>query len=276
MYKKLFDFSQRPAPFSRHTVKELWTRPHLAKQMLSYHLNQDTDLASRKFETIEKGVSWIDSELNLSGKRLCDLGCGPGLYTERFAEKGALVTGVDFSAHSVDYAKKHSQHNINYLCADYLEDSLPLGFDVVTLIYWDLCVLSAIQRQQLLASTNEMLNPGGHIVVDLLTESAFATKTEQVFLEPNYMGGFWSANDYVGVQRTFVYPEELLTLDRYMIAEPNETWEIYNWLQYFTITGIRQEFEQAGFKIERLAGDLTGSHFSEGSEQIGIIASTGK
>ena len=52
MYELLLDISQRPAPFSRYTAMELWTRPHLARQMLQYHLNQETELASRPFETI--------------------------------------------------------------------------------------------------------------------------------------------------------------------------------------------------------------------------------
>ena len=101
MYELLQDIAQRPEPFSRYTAMELWTRPHLARQMLSFHLNQETDLASRRFEIIDHVVNWIDSQLHLSGKSICDLGCGPGLYTQRFSNKGAAVTGVDFSARSL-------------------------------------------------------------------------------------------------------------------------------------------------------------------------------
>ena len=53
MYDVLSDFAVRPEPFSRYTAKELWTRPHLARQMLNYHLSQETDLASRRIDTIE-------------------------------------------------------------------------------------------------------------------------------------------------------------------------------------------------------------------------------
>lgn len=95
MYELLSDISRRPVPFSRCTTKDLWTRPYLAQQMLSFHLNPETDLASRRFETIDLAVGWIDSQLNLSGKLLCDLGCGPGLYTQRFAAKKATVTGTE-------------------------------------------------------------------------------------------------------------------------------------------------------------------------------------
>ena len=32
--------------------------------------------------------------------------CGPGLYSELFAESGYQVTGVDFSKRSIDYAQR--------------------------------------------------------------------------------------------------------------------------------------------------------------------------
>ncbi len=63
MYELLQDISQRPEPFSRYTAMELWTRPHLARQMLDFHLNQETELASRRFETIDKIVKCQESRL---------------------------------------------------------------------------------------------------------------------------------------------------------------------------------------------------------------------
>ncbi len=111
MYELLQDIAHRPKPFSRYTAMELWNRPHLARQFLSTHLNQETDRASHRFETIDQVVTWIDSQLHLSEKSLCDLGCGPGLYTQRFSNKGADVTGVDFSALSLEYADLSAKEN---------------------------------------------------------------------------------------------------------------------------------------------------------------------
>jgi SAM-dependent methyltransferase len=162
MFKTLYEFIQRPAPFSVYTTMDLWTRPHLAERMLRYHLDQDNDLASRSKETIANTVEWLDRQFNLEGKTLCDLGCGPGLYTTQFAERGATVTGIDFSQHSLQYARAAAERTgatINYQHADYIEDELPCGFDVVTLIYYDFCTLSASQRKTLLGKIFTMLNP---------------------------------------------------------------------------------------------------------------------
>jgi len=273
MYESLLDISQRPAPFSRYTAKELWTRPHLAQQMLKYHLSQETDLASRRFESIDQVVNWIDAQLGLPNKKLCDLGCGPGLYTERFASIGADVTGVDFSRHSLDFAESESADAVRYIEADYLSDNLPIGFDVVTLIYTDLCALSPTQRASLLGRMRKMLNPGGRIALDVAGVGSFSPKEETTVIEYKLMDGFWSPSDYVGIQRTFLYPEEHLSLDHYLIIEPSESWQVYNWTQHFTPDRIERELRKAGFRIEQMTGDLSGKPLEPEGDLIGIVAS---
>jgi len=272
MYDFIHDISLRPKPFSRYTAKELWTRPHLSQQMLDYHLNQDTDLASRRVEIIDNAVDWIDKQLKLSGKRLCDLGCGPGLYAQRFLAKDAEVTGIDFSRYTLNYAKSQSDGEITYLHADYLTDSLPSGFDVITLIYTDLCALSPGQRATLLSRMRCMLNPEGHIVLDVAGLGLLQSRRELTLIEDRLMGGFWASGDYVGIQKSYIYEDLHLTLDRYSIVEPSETWQIYNWYQHYTPQMIEAELRDSGFAIVKMAGDLTGEPLVENGDLMGIIA----
>jgi SAM-dependent methyltransferase len=275
MYKLLQDISQRPEPFSRYTAMELWTRPHLARQMLHFHLDQETELASRRFEIIDEIVGWIDSRLGLSGKRICDLGCGPGLYTQRFAAMGADVSGVDFSARSLEYARlkaKEDKQSISYTQADYLSDGLPVGFDIVTLIYTDFSVLSPSQRARLLRRIRKMLNPGGRLVMDVAGMGSLADKQECILIENNLMQGFWAEGDYVGIQRSFIYPDECLSVDRYVIVEPAETWEVFNWFQYFTPERLQAELVAAGFAVEQMFGGLRGEPLEADGDFIGVIA----
>ncbi len=273
MFDFIHDISLRPEPFARYTAKELWTRPHLSQQMLDFHLNQETDLASRRFEVIDQITHWINGQLDLSGKNLCDLGCGPGLYAERFAQMGASVTGIDFSQHSLNYAKQQNP-SIRYLKADYLADKLPTGFDVITLIYTDLCVLSPEQRQILLSRMRSMLNPGGHIMIDVAGMGLLKNRTEVTLIEDRLMGGFWASGEYVGIQKSFIYENQGLALDRYVIVEPHETWQVYNWFQHFTPQMIESELNEADFKVVVMAGDLTGSQLTPESDIIGVIATT--
>ena len=272
MLKKL---AVRPEPHSLTTVRELWTRPHIARQMLAYHLDPDTPLASRPTALIEKVVAWLDEQLGLEGKRVCDLGCGPGLYAVRMARRGASVTGVDFSPTAIVYAQSQASETdlkLDYLVADYLRDELPTGFDIVCLIYYDYCALSPADRRALLARIRAMLNPGGRLVMDVVVATAFAGVREQLALEEGLMGGFWSDSDYVGIHRTWVYPEETLSLDHYAIVEPSGHWEILNWMQFFAPDRLAGELADAGFTVHSLTGSLAGAALGEDSTEIGVIA----
>lgn len=276
MYELLQDIARRPKPFCRYTAKELWTRPHIARQMLNFHLDQSTDLASYRYETIDQVVDWIDSQLHFAGKSICDLGCGPGLYTQRFFSKGADVTGVDFSAHSLEYADLNARENeqsIRYIRADYLSDDLPAGFDIVTLIYTDFCVLSPEQRSDLLGRMRDMLNTGGRIVIDVAGMGTFTAREECIRIEERLMGDFWAEGDYVGIQRTFVYPDDRLSLDRYVIVEPDATWEVFNWMQHYTPDSLQAELRDAGFAVDRMVAELTGERLRTDGDFIGVIAS---
>lgn len=59
-----------------------------------------------------------------AGKKLLDLGCGPGLYAELFDDRGFQVTGLDFSRRSVQYAREHAagtKRDIRYEYKNYLD-----------------------------------------------------------------------------------------------------------------------------------------------------------
>ncbi len=92
MFTKLQNINKRPKPFSINSVAELWTNEHTAQQMLQYHLNEEVAMASRTREVIDSSVAWLQSRFKLgSDTSVADFGCGPGLYTSRFAKLGAKV-----------------------------------------------------------------------------------------------------------------------------------------------------------------------------------------
>jgi len=162
---------------------------------------------------------------------------------------------------------------VRYLNADYLSDDLPIGFDLVTLVYTDYCVLSPEQRTILLGRMREMLNPGGQIAIDVAAVASLARKEEVTEIEARLMDGFWAEGDYVGIKRSFVYPDESLSLDRYLIVEPDKSWQIFNWFKHFTPESLHAELDSAGFAVDQMVGDLTGEPLRTGGDFIGVIAS---
>ncbi|KPK35714.1 MAG: hypothetical protein AMJ65_17190 [Phycisphaerae bacterium SG8_4] len=57
--------------------------------------------------------------------------------------------------------------------------------------------------------------------MDVLTDKAFRGVCEQLAIEERLMGGFWSDADYVGIHRTWRNDDLLLSLDHYVIIEPD-------------------------------------------------------
>jgi len=278
VFSVLAAMGQRPEPFSVSTVRTLWTDPHISAQMLAWHLDPMAPLASRPAAVIDAGVTWMADRLGIGADtRLCDFGCGPGLYTSRFAERhGAQITGVDFSARSIAHAREVAARaglSITYHEADYLTFSTEDRFDVITLIFSDLCPLSPTQRQGLYGIWREHLAPGGRVVFDVVSRARFETLSEGMTAGRRFMDGFWAAGDYVGIQETFLYDAESLSLDRYSIVEADDrAWVVYNWLQHFTPETIAAELVGAGFVVEDIYSDLTGTPFDPASPDIGVVA----
>lgn len=273
MFKELVQIHQKPKVFSVYTIDKLWTEPHLAQQMLQAHLSQETPMASRPLVAIDRVVTWLDAMFKLNGKSICDLGCGPGLYAEKYALLGANVHGLDFSANSIQYAKSSaSKHklDITYEVANYLDTALPSDQDLVTLIYCDLCAISPIQRQKLYSQVRECLKPNGTFVFDVFSMSAFDAFSEHCSFAPDYMHHFWSANKYYTFHNAFRYEDDNVTLDHYTIVEDQRTWDVYNWLQYFTHESICAELADNGFEVIEIVNGFDTEESS--SSSFGVIA----
>jgi len=276
MYNELIKINERPKPFEFYTAWELWDDEHISRKMLEFHLNGDIEPASRKTNFIKRSVEWISWEFNVGpGTRLADFGCGPGLYTTPFAQRGAEVTGIDFSRRAIAHARKSaadSGFDIDYILGNYLDFASEKRFDIIALIYCDFCPLSPYQRKSLLEIFHNHLADNGRLLLDVCSLKAFEERQEASTFERNLMGGFWSEEDYMGFMRTFVYEEEEVVLDKYTIVEPSNKRVIYNWLQYFSLESIIQEVESSGFKVEAHYANVAGDPYSDNSTEVAIVA----
>ena len=276
MFKELKEINSRPSPFLFYTADELWTNEHTSKQMLAYHINEEIDVSSRNKIFIERSVEWIVSHFEVDNKtEIADFGCGPGLYTTMLAERGAIVTGIDFSENSLKYAKQTADKKglkINYVHANYLDFETSNSFDLITMIMCDFCALSPQQRNNMLSKFNSLLNPDGSVLLDVYSLNSFNQKEESATYELNQLNGFWSPDDYYCFVNSFKYDKEKVTLDKYTIIEESRKRIVYNWLQYFSRDSLRKEFEENGFKVVELYSDVAGKTFASESTEIAIVA----
>ncbi len=276
MFDQLKEIFERPEPFEHTTAKELWTDPHTAGEMLKYHLDPEVDVSSRKHAFIERSVDWIISHFKV-GKdtRIADFGCGPGLYTNRLARYSDHVTGIDFSASSIAYAQDRAKVEglpASYVQADYLEYRPSGKFDLIIMIMCDFCALCPENRAHMLDTFQTLLNPGGHILLDVYSLAAFDARKEAVLCEENLLNGFWSAQPYYGFLNSFKYPIEKVMLDKYTIIQPDHTRTFYNWLQYFSPADLLEVFRLAGFRERTLYSNVAGAPFDEAAAEFAIVA----
>lgn len=276
MFEKISKINVRPEPFQFYTAAELWTDEHTSQKMLEYHLNEEIDLSSRNKKFIDRSAAWIISQFGLGpAASVADFGCGPGLYTTPFAETGADVTGIDFSARSIDYARETARQQglkIDYIQANYLEFETEKRFDLITMIFCDYCALSPVQRKIMLEKYHAFLKPGGSLLLDVHSLNTFHSREESASYEFNQLDGFWSPEDYYGFLNTFKYPEEKISLDKYTIIEQARTRVVYNWLQYFSPESLRLEMEASGFEVQEVYSDVAGTPFSPDSPDFAVAA----
>lgn len=244
----------------------MWTDEHISRQLLAVHLNTEVDLASRRKATIDSTVDWILAHAQQKQLNILDLGCAPGLYTEKLAQKGHKVTGVDFSANSIAYAKKEAQKknlDITYLQENYLQ--LDLGentFDLLILIFTDFGALLPNEREQLLANIQKVLKPGGVFIFDVLNDKNMKAKISERNWETS-RGGFWKNEPYIALSNSFVYEQNKVILYQHIVLDEQEDLSVYRfWTHFFShqdLTDILHphDFDNLTFYVDVLPeGDL--------------------
>ena len=275
-FEKLRRINERPEPYSVYTADALWTSPDISEMMLRYHLDGEIDVASRKTAFIASSAEWIRSTFDLGpGRNVIDLGCGPGLYTNRLGRSGAAVTGIDFSERSLNHARAAAQREdiaVDYVVGDYLHYETDQRFDLAMMIMCDYCALTSEQRAGLLARVKHLLKPGGAFLFDVYSLSFFETWEERTAYGPDMMDGFWSASEYFGFLNTHVYDAEKLVLEKYLIVEADRETEYFNWFQHFEPESLTAELAAGGLIVETVLGNVAGADYDAESAEFAVIA----
>jgi len=109
-------------------------------------------------------TKFITDALDLSGRKVLDVGCGGGILTEALASCGAQATGIDLSNESIEAAKVHARQqglNIEYRYENIEETaSRHAGeFDAITCME----MLEHVpDPNKIIAACSRLLKPGGH------------------------------------------------------------------------------------------------------------------
>ena len=277
MLSKLIALLHRPdlnALETNNSCHSLWDDEHISKGMLEAHLNPDWDAATRSHAFVDQSVHWIAKFAPPPQyPKLLDLGCGPGLYAERFTKAGYAVTGLDFSRRSIAYAREQAvkngsgiaYHVQNYLTMDYAEQ-----FDVITLIMGDYAVLSAGDRIALLKKTHRALRSGAKFIFDVFTPKMRREESRSWQVCRN--GGFFSEKPHLLLDAIYQYDDEDRTELRQSIVITEDDVKRYNvYDHFFTKEALSAEVQPIGFSSAEFYGDVAGKEYSDTGETICVV-----
>ncbi len=277
----LFDLLQRtptPKPWAEGD-KIPWNDPDFSRRMLREHLSQAHDAASRRTAIIEEHVEWIQHEiLHNRASRILDLGCGPGLYSNRLAQRGHTCVGIDFSPASIAYAREvaHAQQ----LACDYRLNDVRLaeygtGFDLVMFIFGELNPFRPEDAQRILRKAHAALNEGGHLLLEVSTFAAVQRQGHQRSTWYTLEQGLFSDQPHAVLFESFWDKAQAVAIERFYIidAETSAVTPHSISTQAYTDEQYRTLVQAVGFNDITLYPSLIGQPDERQKDFIAIVTS---
>jgi SAM-dependent methyltransferase len=164
--------SENPLPWSEGDNIP-WNEPGFSGRMLREHLTQSHNAASRRFEIIDQHIAWIHNDiLNRRPTKILDIGCGPGLYSNRLSKLGHICSGIDYSPASIRYARDQAKQDnlaITYLEQDIRTADFGQGFNLVMLIFGEFNIFKPDDAGLILDKIFNALEIGGILLLEIHT-----------------------------------------------------------------------------------------------------------
>lgn len=233
-----------------------WDDPAFSERMVREHLTQTHDLASRRFETIDRQVAWVHEHV-LKGNptRVLELGCGPGFYTNRLAKRGHTCVGIDFGPASIRTARERAaaQHieGTAYRLDDVRTADFGDDYGLVMMNFGQLNVFRREEAADILRRAHDALEPGGII---LLEPQRFETvegagKSGTSWYTVGKEGALFSDGPHLVLTENFWDDEARSTTTRFYVVDV-ETGEVARHAmttEAYTEDEYRAALESAGF-----------------------------
>ena len=245
-----------------------WNDPEFSRRVLDVHLSQDHDRASRRFQIIDRQVAWLHETL-LDGRpgRVLDLGCGPGFYTQRLAQRGHRCTGLDFSPAAIEFARGQANQQggeSQYREVDLRTADLGSNFDLILMFFGEFNTFAPDEAIELLGRIKDALAPSGHFVVELQFAEdirACGESSPDWSLESN---GPFAEGPYLVLHESQWHADQRVTTERFWIfSERSETRAYTLDTQAYSDEALEEIFTQAGLSIVGRYESLTPDEESE-------------
>ena len=165
-------------------------------------------------------AAWIENLASLKDSKVLDVGCGGGILSERLAQRGAEVTGIDLSDKALAVARLHlleSGAKVDYrkIAAEELASEAAGTYDVVTCME----MLEHVPNPaSTIAACAALVKPGGHVFFSTINRNPKAYLLAVIGAEYILKMLPRGTHDYA----KFIKPSELTRWAKSVNLEPNE------------------------------------------------------
>jgi ubiquinone/menaquinone biosynthesis C-methylase UbiE len=273
----LVNRTPNPAPWAEGE-KIPWNEPAFSARMLREHLSQDHDAASRRAAIIDRQVDWIfNTVLQGRPRPVLDLGCGPGLYSNRLARLGCRCTGIDFSPASIEYARQQAKSTgsgCEYIEGDLRQVSFGENYGLVMFIFGELNVFRPGDAKGILHKAWAALQAGGLILLEPHTFEAVREIGCASSTWSSASSGLFSTKPHLYLQENFWDEAGCTSTTRYIIIDAQNvaitryaaTMQAYSDEQYKTL------LEESGFHQVEFHPSITGQPEPETHSLLALTA----
>ena len=276
----LFDIIHRtpaPAPWAEGD-KIPWHDPDFSRRMLREHLSQAHDAASRRSIIIDEHVAWIHrAVLHNRSSRVLDLGCGPGLYSSRLAQRGHTCVGIDFGPASIAYARDCAQAQqlaCDYRLADVRHADYGTGYDLAMFVFGEPNVFRPEELQHILRKAHTALNEGGRLLLEVHTPEVVQRLGHQRTTWYTLEQGLFSDRPHLVLFESFWDDAQRVAIERFYIvdAETGEVMPHTSSMQAYTDEQYRYALQIAGLTDITFYPSLIGAPDERQPDLIAIVA----
>jgi SAM-dependent methyltransferase len=235
----------------------------------------------RPFQEVEANVAWLVQNLGLpAAATILDIGCGPGLYSNRLARYGYRVTGLDIAQPLLDYAQAEARkQGIDGACVYRRQSMFDLDdeaeFEAILLFQSIVNRLESPEIQALLAQIHTALKSGGHFVVELQIVPEGFTSTEPTVTENiSFLAQSpWYDQFHAWMIRELTFPATSERVTHHLILYPDdppaEYWSRFKLYPIATLTDLLQA---CGFAVQAVFGQALGQSLQATDENCFIWA----
>jgi SAM-dependent methyltransferase len=259
------EFARSPEPWVEgRTIP--WEDPAFSRRMLVQHLNQQHDAASRRAETIDKHIDFIRQvALPRPGARVLDLGCGPGLYTQRLAEQGYDCFGIDLGPASIEFAVDQARPVADlcrYVQGDLRHVDFGEGYDLVMFLFGDFNPFPREEALEILRRCRTALASDGHVLLEV---HSFDAVRDRGKAPPRWMAvesGLFFDAPHLRLEQSFWLDDSAHAVGRYWIvdAATGDTTK-YGWsMRAYTDAEYKSVLAEAGLNLLARYENLTGTN----------------